>query len=301
VIALAASVVIAVYLLLPHALFRFFLARFVPLRAFQENKTEELTTASVTLALIFLCAVFTVHHVPYLKSYPFSFSDTPELKRADYQRVVSAIYSEKEFHNDDGFWNAAWRTLDRQGRFLTWYYLLVLLFALLGVATIRYYGSLRRYRLPAGAVKFSILPYVSQWYALLTPFLFSDKSTVVTADVLMTDQVLYSGKVVEYSLDKNGELSGLILGTPRRFDKRAQVRERELWGTVRGTTFFWRSIPSAKLYLVASQIVNLNLRYESPKAAEGDIRRELSKGLTKQKKFSITVEFTQPPPPSASA
>ncbi|MGD0930837.1 MAG: hypothetical protein ABR902_09310 [Candidatus Korobacteraceae bacterium] len=294
-VALAASIAIAVYLLVPHALFRVLLGRFVPLRAFQESKAEEFTNASVTLIVIFLCSVFLVHHTPYLKSHPFPCSDNLASRRSDYQRVASAIYSEKEFRNDDAFWGALWRTLDRQGRFLTWYYLLVLLFSIGATLSMKFYGALQKNRFFSVAVRFVILPYVSQWYALLTPFLFSDKSTVVTADVLMTDQVLYRGEVVEYFLDGAGDLSGLILGSPRRFDKRAQLREREQWGTARDTADFWRDILSAKLYLVASQIVNLNLTYASPKAFEDNVRRELSRRGFNAKKYSVTVEFKQPP------
>jgi hypothetical protein len=298
VVALVASLAVAAYLLVPHAIFRVFLGRFVPLRAFQESKTEEFTNASVTLIVLFVCAVFVVHHVPYLKEYPFPCSSSAEARAADYERVASAIYSEKEFHNDDPFWGAFWRTLDRQGRFLTWYYSLVLLFSVSAVLSMRFYGSLQGNKPFSVVVRFVILPYVSQWYALLTSFLFPDKSTVVTADVLMTDQVLYRGVVVEYFLDGNGDLSGLILGTPRRFDRRAQLREREQWGTVRNTANFWRDIPSAKLYLVAAQIVNLNLTYESPKASEDDVKRELSKKIPKETKFTVTFEFNVPPPTS---
>jgi anti-sigma-K factor RskA len=81
------------------------------------------------------------------------------------------------------------------------------------------------------------------------------------------------------------------LGAPRRFDKRAQAKEKDLWGTVRSASNFWREIPSAKLYLVASQMVNLNLTYESPRAVEAGVKRELSMRINRQQKFSVTVEF----------
>ena len=156
----------------------------------------------------------------------------------------------------------------------------------------RYYGSLRqKHKAFAWLVKFAILPHVSQWYALLTPFLSPDKCTVVLADILTMDRLLYRGQVVEYFLDKNGDLSGLIIGSPRRFDRAARIRERETWGTVRKADFFWKPIPSAKLYLFASEILNLNLSYESPKASEENIMRELEGQVPGRRGFTVTIDF----------
>jgi hypothetical protein len=295
-VALAASAAIAVYLLIPYALFRVVLSRWVPVRAFQENKAEEFTNASITLIAIFICSVLIVHHIPYLKNHPFLCSNDEQLRSADYKQVVAAIWSDKEFHNNDAFWSAMWRTAERQGRFLTWYYTSVAICGISSVILMHYYGRFwQKHKIAAGLVKLTVLHHVSQWYALLTPLLSPDKDTLVIADVLMTDQVLYRGEVVDYFLDKGGNLSGLILGKPLRFDRVAHLREREAWGTVRSTKAFWREIPSANLYLFASEIVNLNLTYESPKVWADDLRRELAKQVP-QKKFTVTFEFKTRPP-----
>ena len=291
-VALATSAAIAVYLLIPFALFRVILSRFVPLRAFQESKTEEFTNAGITLIVIFLCSVFVVHHAPYLNVHPFPCPKDAEMRIADYQQVIGAIWSDKYFRNDASFWDALWRSARRQGRFLSWYYLLVAASSLIAVLLMHYYASLRQnHKAFAWLVKSAILPHVSQWYALLTPFLSPDKGTLVVADILTTGKILYKGQVIEYFLDKDGDLSGLILGNPRRFDRDAHIRERERWGTARGNDFFWRKIPSAKLYLFATEILNLNLSYESPKASEDDLVRQLTDRVSGKKGFTVTVNF----------
>jgi hypothetical protein len=290
VVALAASVAIAVYLLIPYAIFRVVLGGFVPLRVFHENKTEEFAGASLTLIAIFLCSLWVIHNVPWVDAHPFQCSGDAQLRLSDYQQVVAAVWSDKEFHNNSSFWSALWRTADRQGRFLIWYYVIAAAFALLAAALISRYGSLQqRHKITAFFVRLAVVRHVSQWYALLTPFLSPDKNTAVRADVLMTDGVLYSGEIVDYFLDKNGDLSGLFLDGPTRFDRTAYVRERELWGTVRPTKEFWRKIPSAKLYLFALRIVNLNLTYTSPQASEDKLIQELAKDV--HKGFTVTFEF----------
>jgi hypothetical protein len=81
---------------------------------------------------------------------------------------------------------------------------------------------------------------------------------------------------------------------PRRFDREAYVRERERWGTVRAVSAFWREIPSVKLYLFAAEIVNLNLTYESPKAAADNLRRALAKQLPARTEFTVTFQCNPP-------
>ena len=276
--ALVVSSLIAAYLLVPNAWFRFVLGLSVPLKIFQERKTEDLTRAVVTLALLFASALVAVWYAPFLKDHPFNFPDNAQLRASDYQVVASGLYSDAMFKDyGDRFWEALSRTFRRQGRFVCWYYFFVTLCASVAGWGSKHYGRLRRYRLYSRIADLYLLPHISQWYVLLTPFTFPDKRTAVKADVLMTDDTLYRGDVADHFLDKDGNLSGLFLANPKRYDRRAYLKEKDAWGITRSTAVYWRPIPSAKLYLVADKIVNLNLNYDPPTATPDILARYLSR------------------------
>jgi hypothetical protein len=294
VIALTFSALITAYLLIPNAIFRFVLGRFVPLRLFQERKTEDVTRAVFTLTFVYLAALWAVWFWPVCNAHPFNFPDNASLRTADYHIVASSLYSEAMFKEYKGeFWNALDRTLERQGRLLCWYYAFVLLLAVSSGLGIRNYGKLRRNKLFAWVADFYLLPHISQWYVVLTPFAFADKRTIVKADILMTDNTLYRGDVAEHFIDREGNLSGLFLADPKRFDRRAQLREQDTWGSARGLPAFWREIPSAKLYLLADKIVNLNLNYQPPlnTTDSEDIVKKFvyGKGIPRNVEFTITI------------
>ena len=207
------------------------------------------------------------------------------------------------------FWKAFWRVVERQGRTICWYYVLCVLFAFLsGWASIRYgklkewrpFSWVKRYRLLrdwAPYVRFAdlyLLPHISQWHVILTAFTFPDPETLVKADVLMTDDTLYSGEVVDHFVNKDGALSGLFLKNPRRFDRARYLKEKEEWGITRPTNTFWRNIPSAKLYLIADKIVNLNLNYEPPRVE--DVRADtVERYLLKYQKLPFDVTISSRP------
>ena len=132
-----------------------------------------------------------------------------------------------------------------------------------------------------------LLPHITQWHAILTGFTFPVK-TAVKADVLMTDDTLYSGEVADSFLSSDGSLGGLFLKNPKRFDRARYLKEKADWGTTRPRQAFWRNITSAKLYLIGSHIVNLNLNYE-PQTARTEV---LKKYIDDFLKGSYTAEVT---------
>jgi hypothetical protein len=278
VIALVVSCLIAAYLLIPNALFRLVLSFKVPLKIFQERKIEDLTRAVVTLGAVFLIALLATWYCPFFKAHPFGFPDTRQLRSSDYRIVASSFYSEalfKEYGN--AFWDALSRSLRRQSRFICWYYLLVTGVAWFSGLLSKRYGQLRRFKPYSKFADIYLLPHISQWYVLLTSFTFRDKGTVVKADVLMTDDTLYRGDVAQHFVDADGNLSGLFLANPSRFDRRTYLREKDFWKNTRPASFYWRPIPSAKLYLIGGKIVNLNLNYEPPKAFPETVEKYLGK------------------------
>ena len=244
---------------------------------------------------MYLIALVAGWYCPVCKAYPFYFSDSSELRTADYTIVASALYSESIFkEHEQEFWSALKRSSCRQARFLTWYYGFVLSLAFACGFGIKNYGRFRRSSGFRWIADLYLLPHISQWYVLLTPFTFEDKRTAVKADILMTDNTLYRGTVAEHFIDKDGNLSGVFLGHPQRFDRRSYLREQDAWHTVRTAAQFWRPIPSAKLYLVADKIVNMNLNYQPPlEAPDSDdiVRRFVyGKGISRNVQFTITID-----------
>lgn len=271
--AIAFSALIAAYLLIPYSIFRYFLGRVVPLKVFQESKTEEITRAVVTLFVLFSVAILIVRYVPFCKDYPWPFSDTPEQRASDYRIVLSSLHSEELFKDyGQKFWDAMARTLDRQFRVIAWYYLLVVGAALYAGRLSRRYWRLKNNRVYKWFADTYLLPHISQWHPLLSGFTFPP-NTAIKADVLMTNGVLYDGEIADYFLNRDGTLAGLFLKNPRRFERDRYLNEREEWGLTRDREKFWRKIPSAKLYLIGSQIVNLNLRYEPPTASSDTLQK----------------------------
>jgi hypothetical protein len=290
VIALLVSFLFAAYLLVPNGLFRFVLGLYVPLRVFQDRKTEDLTRAVVTLVAVFALALLAVWYIPGIKSYPFNFPDSGPLRVSDYRTVFGGLYSEL-IYKESGtqFWDALSRTVRRQARFITWYYLLVIAWAASSGWLSTNYYRLRQKSLYSHFADFYLLPHITQWYVLLTPFVVGP-GTIVEADVLMTDDKLYRGDVAQHFLDKDGNLSGLFLANPTRFDRRSYLRDRDAWGFTRPMSFYWHAIPSAKLYLVADKILNLNLTYSSPAAIARGVERFLSE-LQKKQPISVSVNL----------
>ncbi len=94
-IALVASVVLALYIIIPGLLSRFIYRRFIPLRAAAGSKTEEATRAVVTAFLPLLVALIVVCYIPGLNSFPVKASH-PELARGDYGLVFGSLYNEPQ-------------------------------------------------------------------------------------------------------------------------------------------------------------------------------------------------------------
>ncbi len=288
-IALAASVVLALYLIVPGLLSRTIYQFFIPLKVVAGTTTEEATRAVATAALPFLVALLMVWYVPGADRFPLR-ADHPELRGADYKLVASCLYSEPKFDAaGQAFWDAFSRTWHRQGLFLFWYYLLTGATAL-GLGYLAgAYGTLKSnmfYRWFADKLLF---PRISEWHPLLTPFIFEDKNTVVSADVLTTADTLYRGTVSEHFIDNRGKLTGLILTQAARFDRRTYLSDIEA-NRAPDPNGYWKEIPGTKLYVVADQVVNLNLSYVSPEPSAQVLERFLAKRLEKSVRISYRTE-----------
>ncbi len=184
--------------------------------------------------------------------------------------VIGAAISDKapgEPRQNLAYWAALNQVIRRQARFLIWYYALVLLEAWVCALLTRNYGKWRdsltgkRQQVYLWMAEKILLPAVSEWHLLLTPLSYPPHpAREVWVDVLTTIDILYNGHVVNFFLDKEGELSGIFLKYPRRFDRQGYLRDAEK-GVAAGTDSYWRKVPSSNLYIPNEKIVNLNVRY----------------------------------------
>jgi hypothetical protein len=285
VIALAASIVLALYVIIPGLLFRSISQLFVPLRIVSGSRTEEATRAVLTSVLPFFVALLVVWYVPFANQFPFHAS-YPELRASDYKLVASCLYSEQEFtRSGQAFWAALNRTWHRQFLFLFWYYLLTVATGLCLAYLAGSYGRLKTNRFYSWFADKFLFPRISEWHPLLTPFIFADKQTAVRADILTTTDNLYRGTVSEHFIDSSGKLTGLILTDALRFDRRGYIQAANIDNPPKPDDF-WREIPGAKLYMFADKIVNLNLNYESAEPSMEVLLRFLAKHLDKSVQIS---------------
>jgi len=278
VIALGASLILALYLVIPGLLFRSLSRFFIPLRIVAGTSTQEVTRAFLTTAIPFSLALALIAHMP-----PGGGGKPLQAQAAgqDYRLVASCLYSEQTFRESEpAFWDSFGRVARRQSRFLTWYYALVLVEGMLVGVLSGYYGRLKRNRFYSWLADKILLPRISEWHPLLTPFVFADKNTIVRADVLTTGDNLYRGKVSQYFLDSGGKLSGLILSDTLRFDRRSYLEDKDA-GRGPQVGVYWKEIPGAKLYLFADKILNLNLNYESPEPSVQVVEEFLKKYLAR--------------------
>lgn len=134
-------------------------------------------------------------------------------------------------------------------------------------------------------------PYISHWYPLLTT---SNVVPTIEADVLCSNDILYQGIVSEHFLKEGGELSGIILREPRRFNRDAYKSERDK-GSNPNKNDFWVPIPSQHLYFFFDKIVNMNLRYLAAKASPQAVQRFLTEEISFGRglgELSVVIEET---------
>jgi hypothetical protein len=265
-----ATYFVVAFLLIPSGLFRSCYSLFLPsIIKFQRTRFEEFTFAILAAILPFSLALalsWTICVQPF--GVPGKSSTE---RRQAYRTVIAVAINDKaleEVGQRSAYWSAANQVIRRQARLLFWYYLLVLLEAYVYARLSANYGLWRatlkgwQRRLYLSIADKILLPSVSEWHLLLTPFYYApEPQRQVWVDVLTTLDVLYKGHVNTYSLNKEGELSGIVLESPRRFDRVTQLRDREHGASKPDMTSYWRDIPSNNLYIPSDKITNLNVRY----------------------------------------
>lgn len=258
-LALAFSALFTLYLLIPEGIFRLIFGFFIPTRTFVLTRAETAYRAVLITSIPFFLALALCWHAPLARTWPFPIRENSvQQRRVDYRIVTASLYSEQVFQKWDGtFWHAFSRCSRRQARLVVWYFLLIVAEAFLLGKLSSSYLKVKNKSLRWVADKL-LSAYISQWYGLLTPNLLPH-SVTVQADILCIGEMLYRGDVSQYFL-KNGELSGIILAKPERFDRVGYLRTKEQ-GQKPNPNDFWKVIPSQLLYIFVEKVLNINLRY----------------------------------------
>ena len=296
-LALVLSFLVILYLVVPDAIFRFVFKWFVPVRTLVPAKPETIYRAVVLASIPFVLTMVLVWYAPLFRCWPFPVEGASKQRRADYKVVTAALYSDAQFNKYDSsgeFWPALTRCWRRQARLLVWFYLAVcgegLLFGFLSTN----YGKYQHYPLYNILAEGLLLPNISEWHLLLTPFVFPNKKATVSADILCTDNSLYNGEVKQYFLD-GSKISGLILVKPRRYDRRSYLADLDR-GLKADKAKYWKDIPSAKLYLFADRILTINLNYIPHESLPGPVKSFIAESIGNSR-ISITLKSGSPGKP----
>jgi hypothetical protein len=291
------SLLLTLYLVIPEAIFRTVFGWFVPPRNFVLSKAETAYRAIGIAALPFALALFGCWYLPGMKAFPFPVRDnSSQLRRADYRTLTESLYSDTEFQRlRTQFWPAFARCSRRQARLIFWYALFIVLEASLAGELAKHFARYKAnlvYKWIADKLLFS---YISEWHPLLTPYSYVDPNTTVQADILCTNGTLYQGRVSQHFL-KDGQLTGIFLQEPKRFDREEYLKAKSTGGDP-STSDFWKTIPSHNLYFFADKIINMNLSYKAPEQLDSRIIAKLIAAVLKRPFLPGQITITQRKPP----
>lgn len=301
-IALLASALLGLYIFAPYIIFHRCSSFFIRLKKLQRSKTDEIVAGFVVAGLPFALTLV-LFWGGYISGsmVPFPLVDSHLQKVTDYHTVFTAAYSDHYFteHQAES-WEALKRVYMRQGDFLLWNYIFLILETVIFVCLVRQYGRWKHFKPYAFLASRVLLPAVSEWHVLLTNFNFPAKEDrSVEVDAMSKDNILYRGSVVAHFLGANGELSGLLLENAQRFqyDKLKEDRKSKLVPK-KSNEQYWKLIPgTGNFYLPGDNIASLNIRYPLPRAEQERFVKNLVERLFKGAK----VETIFPTPEELQA
>lgn len=290
-IAIIASALLGLYILLPEFLFKKLAFNFRVVTKTERARFEEIVSGVEVSLLPFLCAFFAPKVFWFVGHWPFPIEQSVSDKYSDYRTAVTALCSDQYFREH---LNAAWMAIDHvrldQFRFLIWMYCALTVEIVCVVLLTYFFGSLSRYAIYRATFGKFILGRASNWDVLLTGFAFPRRfRPQVEVDAMTTDGHLYAGTVADFSLRADGELSGLLLTDCKRYRFQHLEDDRKA-GLKPDPKEYWKDIPGAKLYLFAERISNLNIRYETPELELlKDVKRLLEK-MNPNESITVSME-----------
>ena len=291
------SLLLTLYLIIPEALFRTIFGRHVPPRSFVLSKADTAYRALGIAFVPFILALVGCWYFSPMQNFPFPVREnSAQARRADYKLVVTALYSESKFEKSEAqFWPAFTRCVRRQGRLILWYLFAIGVEAVCAGLLAKNYAKLKGWLIYKWFADKFLFSYISEWHPLLTPYLYTDPKTTVQADILCTNDVMYQGTVSQY-FARDGQLSGIFLRNPKRFDRRLYLKAQEE-GKKPEKENYWRTIPSENLYFFAEKIVNMNLTYKPPlDTTFSRLLAEIFKKSVDPKKITVTLQTKRTAP-----
>ncbi|MFP5249404.1 MAG: hypothetical protein ACLGP3_06225, partial [Acidobacteriota bacterium] len=259
-IALVATLLVAIYILGPDLLARWVLGFVVPRKTLALTKSEEITRGFMW-AIVPLLMAWWLRHLGW-----YSF---PHNAKIDLQVFFSGLYSETYFNSHQAqFFAASTSFLELNRCLLLRLYVIVLLGSLLSNFIIQRYGLFREWLrdrkgawpLCRSALSTFVLPRISEWHLVLSSVLLPSQTMSIEVDVLTKGGVVYSGRLSDKALSPTGELESLTLDGPRRF-RREQYLQSLRNNQSPNPDDFWRGIPGNMFVIPASEISTLNIRH----------------------------------------
>lgn len=254
-IAVAVSLLFALYVLGPDALSRFVLGLTLPRRNVILSKSEE-----VSRALIWAVASFGLAYLWSRSTGALSAVWHP----ASLRTCFSGLYSERFFEENRASWFASLHDVFWINWCLLWRLYAVTVVLSLGLTFLTHYYGWLRNRIPGAWLRavFAglVLPRVAQWHVLLSKVLLADRSLSIHLDILTNADKLYQGRFIDKALGADGTLISVTLADPRRFD-RDTYSALKAEGAKPDSADFWKQIPTNVFVVMASGIHTINLRY----------------------------------------
>jgi hypothetical protein len=255
VLAILFTLLLGAYLFGPGLIARLILGFAVPRKTLVQSRSEEVTRSIVQAVVPFGIAVAWARVTGALEQ---------SGHLSDLQTVFSGVYSTPFFDTHRAEFFAGLHHFYAMNVCVLWrLYVLVIVFALALNLAIRNYSRLRA-ALPGGWPKALlatlVLPRVSEWHVLLSEMLLPTGDFFLDADVLTKSSTLYQGRVQDKMLGPDGSLQNITLAKPRRFLREEYEKAKEGAEPV-DRELFWRPIAGNLFVLMASDVVNLNLKY----------------------------------------
>lgn len=288
-IALIASAILGLYVLLPVVIFDKTLSFFVPVKNISRSRTEELAFGAIVVLIPLIAALWLSHCSWYIGHHPFPIDESRDFSAGtDYKTAILALQSDRYFESHAGVvWNAVEHIGRRQARFVVWVYTLLFTECGLAIFLTRMYGRWRKFRLYR-IVSALLVNRVSPWHILFSTFSFDPKTPrSVHVDVLSSGQ-LFTGVLTadHYLVDKDGSLNGLVLVNTCRY-RRAQLDEDRKQNVLRAKESYWTAIAGeGQFYIPANSISNINIRYVVPDA---ELKIEITEAIQKNKEIAAAL------------
>jgi hypothetical protein len=117
------------------------------------------------------------------------------------------------------------------------------------------------------------------------------KDIIIHADILMKNDMLYSGRVEDSNLRSDGELNSILLSIPKRF-RRIEYMEAKKTGKAPKAEDYWVKIPGNTLIVLASDIISINVTHASPSKLQEDsaIKKALADAVQSMGKVQALLD-----------